>query len=414
VLLAGSHYHLHYSRLGMTNVWDPLLALLTLGLIAIAWEQAAEAPTKRLLWALAGLLTGLNAYLFTSSRLLPLILAGLLVVVIVFQRAQLRQEWRHLFAAAAVAFVVALPQLLTYNANPTIFMERANSLGVLAGQSGWLGQEAARTGLSQGEIFAQQFWRAALAFNATLDTSTAYGPPVPLLNGVVGNLWILGLILALARIRQLRFALLVVWVAVTVLFAGVLLENPPGSHRLLIAAPALNLLAALALVEIARGLAAAVRPNAATSAFLPLAAIALLLALWDVGFYFGPYQAQHRFGDRNTEAAARMADYLNELASDERTVYFYGAPAMYVSFPSITFLAPQFQAGRNLFDVEPSAASLPAPATPGQVYIFLPERQGELAVIEERYPEGRLQTFEGYHGSPLFFAYKIPFGVDDP
>jgi hypothetical protein len=132
------------------------------------------------------------------------------------------------------------------------------------------------------------------------------------------------------------------------------------------------------------------------------------LALWDVGFYFGPYQTQHRFGDRNTEVAARMADYLNELEGGDRTIYFYGAPAMYVSFPSLTFLAPQFGAGRNLFDVEPAAASLPAPTAPGQVHIFLPERQGELAAIEERYPDGRLRTFDGYYGRPLFLVYEIP------
>jgi 4-amino-4-deoxy-L-arabinose transferase-like glycosyltransferase len=431
VLLAGSHYHLHYSRLGMTNVWDPLLVLLALGLIVIAWEQAADTPNKRLLWAAAGLLSGLNAYLLTSSRLLPLILAGMLVLVVVFQRARLWQERRHLLAAAAVALVVALPQLLYYNANPTIFMERADGLGILAGQSGWLGQEATRSGLSQGEIFIQQFWRAALAFNATLDTSTAYGPPTPLLNSIVGVLWILGFILALARIRQLRFAMPVVWVAVTIFFAGVLLENPPNSHRMLIAAPALNLLAALALIEIACVLAAALRPTTEAaieigsqpSSFIPhpfnvlragspsfvfLAAVAILLALWDAGFYFGPYQVTHRFGDRNTEVAARMADYLNELDGGERIIYFYGAPAMYVSFPSLTFLAPQFQAGRNLFDVEPAAASLPAATSPGQVHIFLPERQVELAAIGERYPNGRLRTVDGYYGNPLFLAYEIP------
>jgi hypothetical protein len=27
---------------------------------------------------------------------------------------------------------------------------------------------------------------------------------------------------------------------------------------------------------------------------------------------------------------------------------------------------------------------------------------------------GRLQTFDGYYGSPLFFAYEIPFGVNQP
>jgi 4-amino-4-deoxy-L-arabinose transferase-like glycosyltransferase len=42
ILLAGSHFHLHYSRMGMTNIWDPLFTLLALGSIALAWEAGCQ------------------------------------------------------------------------------------------------------------------------------------------------------------------------------------------------------------------------------------------------------------------------------------------------------------------------------------------------------------------------------------
>ncbi len=39
ILLLGSHFHIHYSRLGLTNAWDALSVLLSLGFIAIAWNS---------------------------------------------------------------------------------------------------------------------------------------------------------------------------------------------------------------------------------------------------------------------------------------------------------------------------------------------------------------------------------------
>src|SRR5690606_12169388 len=59
ILLLGSHLHLHYSRLGMTNIWDGLLALLALGAIGVAWQRPSTAPHQRLLWLWAGLFVGL-------------------------------------------------------------------------------------------------------------------------------------------------------------------------------------------------------------------------------------------------------------------------------------------------------------------------------------------------------------------
>ncbi len=75
VLLLGSYFHLHFSRLGLTNAWDALLVLLSLGLIATAWQE--EAGKNRRTWLLAGLAVGGSAYLYTSSHLLPLMLLAL-------------------------------------------------------------------------------------------------------------------------------------------------------------------------------------------------------------------------------------------------------------------------------------------------------------------------------------------------
>ncbi len=422
VLLLGSHFHLHFSRLGITNVWDALLILLALGLIAIAWQQ--EANDNRLTWLLAALAIGFNAYLYTSSHLLPIILLALLVWTLLVDRQRFRQQWRHLLVAALLALVVALPQMLYYRAMPGLFMERANVLGILDSQSGWLSRETAVSGQTQLQLIGQQFGQAALGFNATLDQSNAYGPFAPLLNFIAGVLFIVGFILALIHWREIRYNMLTVWLLVTIVFGGALLLNPPSSHRLIIAAPAVMLLASLALVTLAQavfgtdqtagedvggengdvGLAQHKRFSPQNYVLLTVLIVTLLLAFLDLGFYFGPYQSQHHFGDRNTEIAHEVATYLNDLEG-EWTAYFYGPPNMYVGFPSISFLAQDFQDGTNLFDVAAPNAALQPAATSNIVHIFLPERQDELTAVQSTFQGGQAEVVDGYYASPLFLTY---------
>jgi SAM-dependent methyltransferase/4-amino-4-deoxy-L-arabinose transferase-like glycosyltransferase len=425
VLLLGSHFHLHYSRLGLTNIYDPLLVWLALGLMLLAWRRHEAGQPNRHLWLLAGLIAGLNAYVFTGARLLTFILLGLAICLWLWQRPALRQQLPAILAGLGLALIVALPQLLHYQANPERFWERteAVSIGLLIGpgnwgpgnwgQEDWLAQEAARLGQGQGEVLRQHAWQALLAFNATLDRSNAYRSAIPLLSTGMALLFVLGLGVCLAQIRQPRYALLLLWVLLTLLLGGVLTDNPPQSHRLVVATPALALLAALGLWLLGRLLlslwqeagdevAAAYRPY-----LLPaLLVVATLLTLSDLSYYFGRYRAQPDFADLNTEVADRMGHYLNELG-EEWSAYFYGPPRMYVGFPNITFLASGHQSGYNLFDMETQDGPLPTAVTNKRVFIYLPERLPELAAIQNQYPDGSLRQFDGYYSSPLFFAYEV-------
>lgn len=412
ILLLGSHLHLQYSRLGMTNIWDPLLVLLALGLLAIAWERSKTAPRQRALWLLAGLALGFCAYGFSSARLLPIILVILFVFVLLFDRQRLRQQAGHLLAALALTLIIALPALLFFRDHDTLYLERANATGIFASQSNWLAQEAGRSGQAELTILQDQFWQALLAFNGSQDNSPSYYPNTPLLNFGTAVLLAIGFILSLLRLRQLKYSLLVVWLLVTVIFAGVLLVDPPQSHRILIALPAAVLLAAIALVEIAALARSALTPSAdaddpslSTKFLLALVAIAAVLALSDVAFYYGRYPTSHEFADVNTEAAYEIAQYLADLEGDW-SAYFYGPPAMYTDFPTFPYLLPQFQKGINFFDVEPGAKA-EVTAVPNHVFILLPERGGELPALQNEYPGGTVEAVGGHYRNPLFQVYRL-------
>jgi hypothetical protein len=206
-----------------------------------------------------------------------------------------------------------------------------------------------------------------------------------------------------------------------------LVIDSPQSHRLVMATPALALLAALALVTLGNLILTALQPPGAAAdslkvaqwqlaggswrtplgrAGLALLALALLFTLTDLGFYYGRFPQNNQFADTNTEIAYEMANYLNELEG-EWTAYLFGPPILFIDFPTLPYLLTDFQAGANLFNVESPEAELAAAATTNQIFIFLPQREAELAAVESQFPGGQRSQVNGYYASPLFIVYEL-------
>ncbi len=402
ILLAGSHVHLHYSRLGMTNIWEPLVMTLAFGSILLAWRRGG-----RLGWLIAGICVGITPYFYGSAHLFPLMLIPFLGWGWLADRARMKRQWRHLLAAALLALTLAAPQLLFYRGNADIFMERVKALGVR--ESGWLMAEAERTGLSTEELWGRQAWKGGLAFTAQPDVSLAYKSGRSILSFVPAFLFLLGAGMALWGWRQARQAALLIWLATPIIFAAIYLLESPSSHRLLLALPAACLLAAQPLVWLGERLADGFEwKKGATLAIVLL--VAGLIGVWESGFYFGAYRTEHRFADRNSEIGDGVGHYLADLSAetaDDWTIYFHGAPSMYATFPTISYLAPAFSPAQNLVDVlEPTLPALPAEQR-NVAFVFVPERSGELSAVREAYPGGFEKAVAGNLANPLFFVYEI-------
>jgi 4-amino-4-deoxy-L-arabinose transferase-like glycosyltransferase len=400
IMLAGAHAHLHYSRLGMTNIWDPLLALLAIGAILLAGKSAARWP-----WLLAGVMIGLTPYFFTTAHLFPLILLGGVATALGGSRRRQLGKGTNALAAALMAAVVALPQALFYTANPALFMDRVNALGIF--QSGWLAREAANAASTQTALLWDQFRLAFLGLISVPDASLAYNAGVPILSFFLALFAVFGTGLALLRWRLAPNRWLLVWVVVSLVFGGALLVSPPASHRLLIALPAVCLLAGAGLAWFGQRLGESL--GITRRYWLPIVSvIALGIALGDISFYFGPFRAEHRFADRNSEIAFRTGEYLDGLPADEWTAYFHGAPSIYADFPTIPYLADGFVPGVNLFDVlEPGVP--PEIMKEGRLaFILVPERSLELNELQLVFPDGDLSLVEGAYADPLLYVYEWP------
>ena len=79
--LIGFHYHIHFSRLAISNVWDALFMTLIAATVLRAWQSE-----RKVEFAIAGILLGISQYFYASSRVLAILLPLWLFVAYVKDR----------------------------------------------------------------------------------------------------------------------------------------------------------------------------------------------------------------------------------------------------------------------------------------------------------------------------------------
>jgi 4-amino-4-deoxy-L-arabinose transferase-like glycosyltransferase len=404
LFLAGYDYHLHYSRLGANNVWDPLFVILTLWAVdrGLAKGTGGEDSGGRgRYFLLGGLVMGLSTYFYTGARLLLPLVAVYVAFVALQQRQRLPRLGSYLVLLALAFLVAAGPMLDFALTHPNEWNARINQVGIL--QSGWLAREPGLTGKTTVRILAEQFLHSAGAFHVFPDRTVWYGADRPLLGFLAGIFALLGMSWAVTHWRQRRHFLLLLWFWSVIITGGMLTESPPSSQRLVIAIPAVALLVAIGLEE-SVGLAQKILALDRKWEHGLLSLLALVLVVDSVYFYFVEYSPERRYGGQNGETATMMGHYLQELDGDW-TAYLLGAPRLYWSFGSMTFLAPDVPG----VDVLEALTAPPDFVDPdrGAVFLALPERAGELAWIEQAFPAGKRFEFHGSGGTLRFLAYEV-------
>ena len=420
--LATYDFHIHYSRLGANNVWDPLFVVLALWALDRGLTASDEVKQGKSL-LVAGLVMGLSVYFYTGARLLPLLTVAYLAFLGLQKRLtaapsrldadptarptgqaqrRLTPPWQ-LLLLLVLAFLVAGGPMLGYAlSHPNEWNARINQVGII--QSGWLAREPGLTGKSTLQILAEQFLRAAGAFHVFPDRTAWYGSDQPLLGFLAGIFAVLGMAWALAHWRDRRYFLVLIWFWSVIITGGMLTESPPSSQRLVIAIPAVALIVAF-------GLEQSVRLGCRLLAFdrkwenVVLGLLVLVLAVSSVHYYFVQFTPTRRYGSENGETATMIGRALQDLDGEYRA-YLFGPPRIYWKFGTMDFLAP---------DVPGQDVAEPLDAPPdfveegrGAVFIFLPERVGELEWVRQAFPGGRLREFRDAKGESRFTIYQVP------
>jgi 4-amino-4-deoxy-L-arabinose transferase-like glycosyltransferase len=398
--IASFHFHIHFSRIGLNNIWDGLFIILFSAFLWWAWKTQESSQNGALgLFMLAGIVLGLGQYFYSSVRVLFGMLALWLLILAIQNWSGFRKRLPGLVALFASTLVIVLPLVMFYVKYPTQFtapLQRVSILGT------WLENEVVHTGNSALQILGNQFKLATLAFTH-INLRHWYMPDHPMLLLIPSALFLLGIVLLVVRFKDPRYNWLIIWI-VSAITISALSESTPASQRLTFVAPAVSIAIILPLRAIVNWFGDL--PIKQTLLPLFLTGTILISAMGaDLFFYFYEYTGNQKFGDINTEVANATANYLNSLDT-EIDVYFCGLPRMgYYSHSTIPFLVPE----ANGLDVTEKISSPPSPSFERpSVYIFLPERLEELEFLRQAVPFGKVVVKKGRDGAHLFTAYEIP------
>jgi 4-amino-4-deoxy-L-arabinose transferase-like glycosyltransferase len=393
------HFHIHFSRIGLNNIWDGLFVVLFSGFLWWAWKcHNPKEDGSNALFLLTGLILGLGQYFYTSMRVVFAILCLWLLIQAIRNWADFRTHLPGLISLSMGTAVILIPLAAYYIKNPSQFTAPFQRVSILGP---WLEQEIARSGESVWYILWSQFKLAGLAFTH-VNLRHWYMPNHPMLLLIPSALFLLGVVLTFVRIKDPRYMWLTIWI-VSAIAISALSESTPASQRLTFVAPAVSLVVVLPLRAMIEWFSNLFPERKRLPIFLP--GLLLIFAMsFDFYFYFGEYSGNQKFSDNNTETANAIAEYLLELDSIQK-VYFCGPPRMgYYTHSTIPYLVPK-ATGYDVAEplIEPPSEVLSEPT----VYIFLPERLDELELVEQAYPGGKLVAKKGREQIQLFTAYQI-------
>ena len=269
LLLAGFPAHIHFSRLGLNNIVDPLFGVLALALLARGLRRGGRAD-----YALGGVALGLTQYFYEGGRLLYPALIGLwLPVALIGWRVRTRRLLWFIAPALMVAAPVYL--MLATLGDPAAYRLSEGRIDGAYLAALLLANPADPVVAA---FIETQLLPPLLHYVHLPEQGTYYGGDWGLLLPPLLPFALIGLA-ALIR-RPVIGALVIAWPLLTAVGSSLLVEQV-WTARFVVAFPALALLVALGVRQAARR-----RPMLA-------AGIALALAVGQIGYYFGPHLTRY-------------------------------------------------------------------------------------------------------------------------
>lgn len=438
-LLAVSHLHIQYSRIALNNietVWFVILFVALLLLIDLLGDikrgdaktgptmtsempstdkqdavlndevlthqpsnTSSESTDRRLtLFVLLGLTVGLSQYFYYGSRLLPVLAAPLLLLLWRAKRASMRD----LMVAGLSAIAVYLPLLHFYTQNLPAFLNRSRGVGVFS-------QEAIQHALGADAVWPDDWQKLLLHqiqenvgfFVRSGDRSAFYMPEIPAFDLVTIAFFWLGLGVLASQWRRFPAQAVLMWLLLGVLLGGVTTVDPPNAPRLIVAAPAVFVIAGAAIQQLYDMLPAVWLQR---QQWVAAAAMLLLfIVTFQINFiaYFDHYARLQPFRTREV-----LSHLIAEHAATHRSVLM-GAPNLYANHGAIRFIAEGSNRS-DLFSVDefPSQMEAAAAARQDILLIATGEHLDEMEIIRQQHPGGE---FGEYFEKPdqIGFAYYL-------
>lgn len=407
IFLVGFPFHVQFSRTGMNMVGDPLFAALTFAFLtrALRDNDAMEA-------ALAGLALGLSQYFYFAAKLVPLLVVAYVGLVALGGWRRLRRRAGVLAVAAIVASVTVFPNLYS------VYMDKERPISPrLAQVSVWetgAAESAARDG-RLATFWSGQIRRGVMAFVQVLDESDVYGRYNPVMGWFGGVPLLVGLALALRKLRDPRFAILILWVLGTGLMGGALLIDPPHYPRYVSATPAMSVLVGLGVVGIGgviRDVLGRIpgvpwRAGRRWTALLPVG-LALALATVDLCTYVFDNLPRRLVYGETTVQLNEVADILDTFDGRYRVWTFSSLELDLQGTDLLDYLSPENIGQEYPGEITRWPEVLREDNGP-HAFLIAPGRFGEVAEdLVSALPGGEMRTYINRRtGAPLVYCYFV-------
>lgn len=394
IFLAAFHFHNHFSRIGLNNIWDGLWFVVILGLLWYAFQH-----NSRIAYLVAGLALGFSQYFYVSVRILFL-LVPILVLVSAYLAGKSRKViLPNMVIMGLVALTVMMPLAWYYLGHSDEFWAPLRRVTVLGG---WMQNEVRITGLPAWRVLLHQLGLGFQGF-AHIPLRMWYQPGTPLLRFIPAVLFFIGLGLLLRKPRHSSTLLLTFWV----LAFGIMnafSESAPAAQRYVGVAPAAAMLVAYGLAE-SGSLLSDLWPRYRHAITYAALIFVLLLSLDELRFYFREYTPKSDLGGENTLVAARLADYLQTKSGDWQVAFFGGDRMGYYSIASLQYLAPHIEG----VDINHPWGSPENPRLQDGsiIFVFLPEMQADLGSVKADFPGGRAHQERTADGILLYWIYEF-------
>lgn len=400
VLLIAQRFFIHLSRAGFHYIDTPFLSLLVLWLFLRLWYDCRPGAA---VWC--GIALGLGIQTYYASRLVPPLLA---LTWAAWMGDTPREHRRGRLAAfvllVVVALAVAAPMFGYFAHDWDSFWARTRNTSVFdAGARRHLAASYKTENLA--DIIRIQLGKALPLFNVEGDTSVQYGLG-PLFEPLGAALFVLGVALALARWRERRTRLVLLWTALPFFFGVVLTIDTPFFPRISGLVPFAVLLVALALEALLGAVRAALPQRSGSRLAAAIGTgVVVLIAAGNLRTYFVDHATQHRHSP-----AVEIAAWVRAHGAGKTTYMVGSAPRFYIRHGTIAFLAHGY-ATRDVENVDAFLrAQRPAPST--SLFIAMPHGVEQLPRLQEVVGPLRIEQHHARDGSVAFIT-AVPASSDD-
>lgn len=398
LFVAVAYWHVQLSRQGVRAILVPLFTALV---VYFLWRGLRTG--RAAMFAACGVTLGLSMYSYQAIRLLPLLVVAAFVGARVWRTAWPPAPWRNLALIVVLAALVALPLAVYAVGHPAEFNQRVEDALVLnnAGESS-----------SGAQALRDQVVDTLLMFSVRGNDSPIKNIPYhPGLDPFLSAAFMLGIVVAVLRIRRFPYAFLLFWL-VMMMVPSMLASLGAAEKRAsgtLAAVAILGASGALVAWEVARGWLQrrapwALQPGVGLAALLIVGFVAAgLVTTYD---YFVTFGSDGDLFTHFEAGQAAVGAYIATLPQDE-LVYVDPIAAEHVGLQLSSNMRPDVRSYNGNVCLR-----FPSEAPNGATFIIVPEEdETGLDTVETYFPKGEIAQVGPLHQTqPYFFAYRVPPG----